>query len=484
MLIDAGGPMGPLFDALDRDDLTLTAVLLTHHHYDHVCALDEVLERHPGTPVLIHALERELVPPATGEIVPGEPILCGGVRIEPLHTPGHTAGMVSLLVSHGAEQALFTGDTLFKGSVGGVRAPGHTTYEDLKSSIMDKLLALPPSMPVHPGHTDPTTVGDELEQQRVRAHLARARRRGLRAVHRARRAGDAGPARRRLRRRPQGVGALARRLGRHRAGLEGRARLGAALAGVGRRARPRICRDGARQNPHLPRRPHREDRADSPPGRRCGRPARARPTSTRSRDDAQAALERRHLEAAEQIVTALGTMKGAAMKLGQVLSFLDVGLVPEEHREEFQAKLAALRDAAPKVAFKDMRKVIEEELDDELGELFAIVRRGADRGGLDRPGLPRDAARRARRRREGPVPGRRRGGARGHAEPRADHAARQADDAGARREGDRPRRSACGSTRSSTTSWRRRTSARSRASSAGTRSSSCRTSSRACRASA
>jgi len=91
----------------------------------------------------------------------------------------------------------------------------------------------------------------------------------------------------------------------------------------------------------------------------------------RSRDGAQAALERRHLEAAEQIVMALGTMKGAAMKLGQVLSFLDVGLVPEEHREEFQAKLAALRDAAPKVSFKDMRKVIEEELDDDLDELFA-----------------------------------------------------------------------------------------------------------------
>ena len=80
--------------------------------------------------------------------------------------------------------------------------------------------------------------------------------------------------------------------------------------------------------------------------------ARARPTSARSREGAQAALERRHLEAAEQIVTALGTMKGAAMKLGQVLSFLDVGLVPEEHREEFQAKLATLRDAAPKVALQ------------------------------------------------------------------------------------------------------------------------------------
>jgi predicted unusual protein kinase regulating ubiquinone biosynthesis (AarF/ABC1/UbiB family) len=91
----------------------------------------------------------------------------------------------------------------------------------------------------------------------------------------------------------------------------------------------------------------------------------------RSREGAQSALEKRHVEAAEQIVTALGSMKGAAMKLGQVMSFLDVGLVPEEYREEFQAKLAKLRDAAPKVAFRDMRKVIEDELDDPLDEVFA-----------------------------------------------------------------------------------------------------------------
>jgi len=82
------------------------------------------------------------------------------------------------------------------------------------------------------------------------------------------------------------------------------------------------------------------------------------------------ALERRHLEAAEQIVTALGTMKGAAMKMGQVLSFLDVGLVPEEYREEFQRKLGELRDAAPKVRFSDMRKVIEAELEAPLDEIF------------------------------------------------------------------------------------------------------------------
>ncbi len=85
----------------------------------------------------------------------------------------------------------------------------------------------------------------------------------------------------------------------------------------------------------------------------------------------QAALERRHLEAAEQIVAALGTMKGAAMKMGQVLSFLDVGLVPEEHRDEFQRKLGELRDAAPKVRFSDMRKVIESELEAPLEAIFA-----------------------------------------------------------------------------------------------------------------
>src|SRR5919206_1177236 len=91
----------------------------------------------------------------------------------------------------------------------------------------------------------------------------------------------------------------------------------------------------------------------------------------RSEEGRSAALERRHVEAAEQIVTALGTMKGAAMKFGQVMSFLDVGLVPEEYREEFQRKLGALRDAAPKVRFSDMRKVIESELGEKLSDVFS-----------------------------------------------------------------------------------------------------------------
>src|SRR3954453_21636766 len=91
----------------------------------------------------------------------------------------------------------------------------------------------------------------------------------------------------------------------------------------------------------------------------------------RSDEGKRAALEKRHIEAAEQIVAALGTMKGAAMKLGQVLSFLDVGLVPEEYREDFQRKLGALRDAAPKVRFSDMKKVIESELGESIEETFA-----------------------------------------------------------------------------------------------------------------
>src|SRR5271167_1781660 len=95
---------------------------------------------------------------------------------------------------------------------------------------------------------------------------------------------------------------------------------------------------------------------------------------TRSDDAAEEALARRQLETAKQIVAVLGTMKGAAMKLGQVMSFLDVGLVPEEHREEFQRELAKLRDSAPTVSFKQMRRVIEDDLEQPVSEVFASFR--------------------------------------------------------------------------------------------------------------
>jgi predicted unusual protein kinase regulating ubiquinone biosynthesis (AarF/ABC1/UbiB family) len=91
---------------------------------------------------------------------------------------------------------------------------------------------------------------------------------------------------------------------------------------------------------------------------------------TRSDEAASEASARRQLETAKQIVAALGTMKGAAMKLGQVMSFLDVGLVPEEHRDEFQRELAKLRDSAPTVSFKQMKHVIEEELEEKISDVF------------------------------------------------------------------------------------------------------------------
>lgn len=160
VMIDAGGPVAPLLRRIADDGLTLERVLLTHHHFDHVAELDAVLEAHPGTPVLIHQAEREHVPQATGTIAPGEKLAVGGLEIEAIPTPGHTAGMLSFLVN-GSD--LFTGDTLFRNSVGGVRAPGHTTYADLKESIMERILTLPPETAIHPGHTDPTTVAGEWE---------------------------------------------------------------------------------------------------------------------------------------------------------------------------------------------------------------------------------------------------------------------------------------------------------------------------------
>jgi hydroxyacylglutathione hydrolase len=159
--VDAGGPVGPLVERAQELSLTPTHVLLTHHHQDHIAELGALLERWPDLQVLAHP--DETVPGTTGELHPDDELEVGGVTVRALHTPGHTAGMLSLLVD-GRE--VFTGDTLFKGSVGGVRAPGHTTYDDLKRSIMDVLLALPPETVIRPGHTDPTTVAEELESNR------------------------------------------------------------------------------------------------------------------------------------------------------------------------------------------------------------------------------------------------------------------------------------------------------------------------------
>lgn len=92
--------------------------------------------------------------------------------------------------------------------------------------------------------------------------------------------------------------------------------------------------------------------------------------ATRSQAARQAAVERRQIEEAEKIVDVLGHMKGVAMKVGQIASVIDLEGLPPDARERFQAKLASLRDSAPRVSFKDMRKVIEGETGVRLENLF------------------------------------------------------------------------------------------------------------------
>jgi len=187
--IDAGGPVAPLIDAAERLGLAPTHLLLTHHHFDHVCEAPALRERWPEMRVLISSLERDLLQAsdaspaspngadagslATGTVEAGETLSFGGLTVRPLHTPGHTAGMLSFLVAPGVgppagrgggkAQAVFTGDTLFKGSVGGVRAPGHTSYGDLRDSIMGTLMELAPDTVVYPGHSEASTVAQEWE---------------------------------------------------------------------------------------------------------------------------------------------------------------------------------------------------------------------------------------------------------------------------------------------------------------------------------
>jgi glyoxylase-like metal-dependent hydrolase (beta-lactamase superfamily II) len=151
-LIDAGGSIEALFEAADRHDIEVTHLLLTHHHGDHVSSLDDVKRRYPAIVVLAH-------PDEPVEAEPWAPLSIGGLDIDALHTPGHTKGMLNFTI----DGHVFTGDTLFKGSIGGVRAPLSTSYADIKASIMDRLMSLDHATEVHPGHTEPTTIGDEWE---------------------------------------------------------------------------------------------------------------------------------------------------------------------------------------------------------------------------------------------------------------------------------------------------------------------------------
>ena len=159
VLIDAGGPVEPIVEAIERFRLTITHVLLTHHHGDHVAHLDAYRERF-GVPALAHPLEAARLEGVEGSLTGGDVVESGDLRVHCLHTPGHTDGMLALVVN-GVE--CFTGDTLFAGSVGGVHAPASTSFDDLRTSVMDVLMGLDHRVVIEPGHVGHSTIGVEWE---------------------------------------------------------------------------------------------------------------------------------------------------------------------------------------------------------------------------------------------------------------------------------------------------------------------------------
>jgi len=159
VLIDTGGPTAPILDKIKELRLTITHVLCTHHHIDHIQHNDDYTSRF-GCPICGHASEREMFGGLDQELKDGDEVTSGGLHVRALHVPGHTVGQLSFMVN---EQATFTGDTLFRKTVGGTRAPGHATFDDLQHSIMEVLMKLPKEMTVYPGHTDATTIGEEWQ---------------------------------------------------------------------------------------------------------------------------------------------------------------------------------------------------------------------------------------------------------------------------------------------------------------------------------
>jgi hydroxyacylglutathione hydrolase len=135
VFVDSGAPLEPLLEVVERERLTPTHLLVTHGHADHVAGNDELVNRF-GVEI------------ATGHVE------TGGLHIDALATPGHSDDGVSFVVG----DLCFTGDTLFRDSVGG------GPVDEIRRSVMEVLMALPPDTRVLPGHTDETTIGREWER--------------------------------------------------------------------------------------------------------------------------------------------------------------------------------------------------------------------------------------------------------------------------------------------------------------------------------
>jgi hydroxyacylglutathione hydrolase len=160
VLIDGNDELGPLLEQVERDGIGITHILVTHPHGDHVAGLAEARKQLGNPPLVAHeATAAELDEEVEVTLADGDKLQAGGFEVEAIYTPGHAAGHLAFLID-GSD--VFTADVLFKGTVGGTMAPGASGFADLKASVM-RLMELPPQTRVHPGHREPTTIGEEWE---------------------------------------------------------------------------------------------------------------------------------------------------------------------------------------------------------------------------------------------------------------------------------------------------------------------------------
>jgi hydroxyacylglutathione hydrolase len=177
IVIDGGDGVDDVLRRLQHHGLRATHLLHTHAHIDHIGDVGRLRER-TGARALLHPADLPLyetltlqaqwigasaAPPVVeldGELEDGERVLSGAAAVDVLHTPGHTPGSVSFALSCDGETRLFTGDTLFAGSIGRWDLGG-TCMEDIVTSIRTKLLPFDDATPVVPGHGPTTTIGIE-----------------------------------------------------------------------------------------------------------------------------------------------------------------------------------------------------------------------------------------------------------------------------------------------------------------------------------
>jgi hydroxyacylglutathione hydrolase len=172
VVVDTGGPVDGLLGLVRDRRLRLTHILNTHHHHDHTIQNARV-RRETGARACAHRLDAPEIDGLDETLEDGQEIRTGNLVVRVLHIPGHTAGQAAYLIADGpggdreddrrraAGAICFTGDTLFRGSVGSTTAPGHTTFADLRHSLVERLMRLPEATRIAPGHAEPTTVGDE-----------------------------------------------------------------------------------------------------------------------------------------------------------------------------------------------------------------------------------------------------------------------------------------------------------------------------------